>query len=549
MFLGKLVASIWENLSLRGKFLALVVPLTCAATLAFFLVAENRLSGQAREDLHNRMDELAKIQSGSISGPLWSFNQRQLELVISSMINDPDLVGVAVYDDTGTVLASDGELDTTVLQQTHQTEVPVFFNNNGEATEVGRLRLVYTEDRLTEATAARRFAALVATAFLVIGLIVSAFVGLYYTVSVPLGRFATAIAQAGGSDQPVPVDWNTSDEMGHVAGAYNQLQAQQKSDAAELRRIQDNLEDLVAQRTEALKKREAELVRARDEAQNALAELQRTQDRLVQSQKMASLGQLSAGIAHEIKNPLNFVNNFALTSGELLNELREVTRQHTEQPSNETTAEIEELVELVSGNLEKINRHGQRADNIVRNMLLHSRQGPGKARLSNVNAIVEEAVNLAFHSARAEIDGFNISIEKDLQESIEKVGCFPQELSRVFINLAANAMYSTHQRARASEPGYEPHIRIATSEHEGVIRIDISDNGEGIPEAARATIFEPFYTSKPPGEGTGLGLSISYDIVTKTHQGEILLDSAVGVGSTFSVLIPRAQNAVEELEA
>ncbi len=522
------------------------MPLTCAATLAFFLVAENRLSVQARADLNNRMVELASIQSGSIAGPLWSFNQRQMDLVIASMINDPDLVGVEVFDEKGIALAISGTLEASGLPGAQQIEVPVFFDNNGEQLEVGRLRLVFTDDRLAEATSARRFAALVATVFLIIGLIVSAFVGLYYTVSVPLGRFATAIAQAGDSDKPVPVDWNTSDEMGHVASAYNELQSRQKSDAVELRRIQDNLEELVAERTEALEKREAELVKARDDAQNALSELQRTQDRLMQSQKMASLGQLSAGIAHEIKNPLNFVNNFAQTSAELLQELHEATVEHTKKPTSQTQDEIKELIDMVVGNLEKINRHGKRADGIVRNMLLHSRQGPGAARSANINVIATEAINLAFHSARAEIDGFNIRIDWDLDESIEEMGCFPQDLSRVFINLAANAMYSTHQRALLNEDGYEPFIRVQTSEKDGVIKIGFEDNGEGIPEDVQASIFEPFYTSKPPGEGTGLGLSISYDIVTKAHAGELVLSSTVGVGSTFGVFIPRAANAIVE---
>ncbi len=492
------------------------------------------------------MEELAKIQSGSISGPLWSFNQRQIELVIASMINDPDLVGVEVFDERGNALAFSGVLEASDLPNAEQVEVPVYFNNDGQQLEVGRLRLIFTDERLAEATIARRFAALVATVFLIIGLIVSAFIGLYYTVSVPLGRFATAIAQAGDSTEPVPVDWNTSDEMGHLASAYNDLQFRQKSDATELRRVQDNLEDLVAKRTEALERREAELVKARDEAQHALSELQRAQDRLVQSQKMASLGQLSAGIAHEIKNPLNFVNNFAQMSGELLRELQDETKEYGRDPKPEKREEIDALVDMVVGNLEKINRHGKRADGIVRNMLLHSRHGPGVARNANINAIALEAVNLAFHSARAEIDDFNIRIDRDLDESVEKIGCFPQDLSRVFINLASNAMYSTHQRAQGGEVGYEPFIKVKTSEQDGVVRVDFVDNGEGVPEADQASIFEPFFTSKPAGEGTGLGLSISYDIITKTHAGEVMLESKVGVGSTFSVLIPRTANPVLE---
>ena len=385
----------WNKLSLRLKFLSLVIPLAIFTTFIFYVFVERQLSEDDNETLIGRIAELAEVQSRSISGPLWSFNIQQLQLVASSMINDPDVVGVDVLDETGASVASEGILDEA-SDEVFLEERAVFFNTNGTSREIGKLRVYYSKERLIDQAVARRLVALIATSLLICGLIFSALVGLYYTVLIPLGRFGEAIEKTRSSNIAVPVNWDTSDEMGTVARAFNDLQVQQKSDEAALRRIQDNLEDLVEKRTETLAQRETQLVRARDEAQGALEQLKRTQDRLIQSQKMASLGQLSAGIAHEIKNPLNFVNNFSVMSVEMLGELQEALRKFREAPSEELAGEIAELTEILEGNLEKIDRHGRRADNIVRNMLLHSREGPANFRLISVNQIVAEAVNLAF---------------------------------------------------------------------------------------------------------------------------------------------------------
>jgi two-component system, NtrC family, sensor kinase len=273
--------------------------------------------------------------------------------------------------------------------------------------------------------------------------------------------------------------------------------------------------------------------RARTAAENALADLRRAQDRLVQSEKMASLGQLTAGIAHEIKNPLNFVNNFAELSADLLDELNEAL-------SASRRAEIDELTAMLKGNLTKIAEHGRRADSIVKNMLLHSRSGPSEHRPIDLNSAIEEAANLAYHGARAETPGFNITVEKQLDPQAGMVELFPQEFTRVMLNLITNGFYAARERADAgSNHGFQPTLWLATRDLGEQVEIRVRDNGNGISEAVRDRIFEPFFTTKPAGEGTGLGLSLSYDIVVKQHGGQLTVDSRAGDFTEFRIILPR----------
>jgi len=273
--------------------------------------------------------------------------------------------------------------------------------------------------------------------------------------------------------------------------------------------------------------------RARTAAENALADLRRAQDRLVQSEKMASLGQLTAGIAHEIKNPLNFVNNFAELSADLLDELRDAI-------ADQQRAEIDELTATLKGNLEKIAEHGRRADSIVKNMLLHSRTGPGEHRPIDLNATVEEALNLAYHGARAETPGFNITLEKQLDPRAGMVEMYPQEFTRVMLNLIGNGFYAARTRATAAANGFEPALRLTTRDLGEQVEIRVRDNGTGISEAVRGRIFEPFFTTKPAGEGTGLGLSLSYDIIVNQHGGQLTVDSRIDEFTEFTIILPRA---------
>jgi two-component system NtrC family sensor kinase len=268
-----------------------------------------------------------------------------------------------------------------------------------------------------------------------------------------------------------------------------------------------------------------------------LDNLRAAQDRLIQTEKLASLGQLTAGIAHEIKNPLNFVNNFSALSAELTDELNDVLGAAA--LNDKIRGEVNELTKMLKDNLEKIVQHGNRADSIVKNMLLHSREGSGERRPVDLNAIVEESLNLAYHGARAEKKEFNIRLERSFDPAAGIVDLFPQEITRVLLNLISNGVYAAMKRKAEMRDSYEPTIAAATRSLGDSVEIRIRDNGVGIPPEVKEKIFNPFFTTKPPGEGTGLGLSLSYDIIVKQHSGSIEVDTQPGEFTEFRFILPR----------
>ena len=270
----------------------------------------------------------------------------------------------------------------------------------------------------------------------------------------------------------------------------------------------------------------------------SLEDLRNTQDRLVQTQKLASLGQLTAGIAHEIKNPLNFVNNFSGVSAELIDELQEALGDVG--LNDKRRSEITELMDTLRGNLDKIVQHGKRADAIVKNMLLHSREGSGEHRVVDINALVEESLNLAYHGARAEKQGFTITLERSLDPAADAADVFPQDITRALLNLILNGFYAaTKRKAEANGGDYEPTLTAATKNLGDRVEIRIRDNGTGIPPEVKEKIFNPFFTTKPAGEGTGLGLSISRDIIVKQHGGSIEVDTQPGEFTEVRIVLPR----------
>ena len=275
------------------------------------------------------------------------------------------------------------------------------------------------------------------------------------------------------------------------------------------------------------------------ELAKSLEDLRTTQDRLVQTQKLASLGQLTAGIAHEIKNPLNFVNNFSGVSAELIDELQEALKDVS--LNEKRRSEITELMVTLRGNLDKVVQHGKRADAIVKNMLLHSREGSGEHRPVDINTIVEESLNLAYHGARAEKQGFNITLQRSLDPAAGEADVFPQDITRVLLNLISNGFYAATKRRAATNGGdYEPTLAATTKNLGDRVEITIRDNGIGIPPEVKEKMFNPFFTTKPAGEGTGLGLSISHDIIVKQHGGSIEVDTEPGEFSEFRIILPRA---------
>jgi len=266
------------------------------------------------------------------------------------------------------------------------------------------------------------------------------------------------------------------------------------------------------------------------------------QANLIHAQKMAALGQLTAGIAHEIKNPLNFVNNFAGLSVELLDELKDTAAPAIAALDKHKRAEIDETIATLTGNLERIAEHGRRADGIVKSMLAHSRGGAGDWQTVDLNGLVEEALNLAYHGARAQDQNFNIKLERDFDSALAPIEIVPQDMTRVFLNLIGNGFYAATKKSR--EPGSRPVLSVTTRARDEAVEIRVRDNGTGIAPKYRDRLFQPFFTTKPTGEGTGLGLSISYDIVTQQHGGTITVDSEPGAFTEFTVRLPRRSNSM-----
>ena len=284
------------------------------------------------------------------------------------------------------------------------------------------------------------------------------------------------------------------------------------------------LEGLVAERT-------VELTQQKEELELALTELRTTQSQLIQSEKMASLGELTAGIAHEIQNPLNFVNNFSEVSKELLDEMEvEMDKGNTE--------EAKLIITDIKLNLEKINHHGKRADSIVKGMLMHSRTSSGQKEPTDVNALADEYLRLAYHGLRAKDKTFNAKLETDFDTTIGKINLIPQDIGRVILNLLTNAFYAVAEKKKQIGIGYNPTVSVSTKKIGAKLEIKITDNGNGIPQKIIDKIFQPFFTTKPSGQGTGLGLSLCYEIITKVHGGELLVETKEGEGTAFIIHLP-----------
>lgn len=284
------------------------------------------------------------------------------------------------------------------------------------------------------------------------------------------------------------------------------------------------LEGLVAERT-------SELTQQKEELELALTELRTTQSQLIQSEKMASLGELTAGIAHEIQNPLNFVNNFSEVSTELLDEMEvEMDKGNAE--------EAKLIIADIKLNLEKINHHGKRADSIVKGMLLHSRASSGQKEPTDINALADEYLRLAYHGLRAKDKTFNAKLDTDFDTTIGKINLIPQDIGRVILNLLTNAFYAVAEKKKQIGEGFNPTVSVSTKKMSTELEIKVADNGNGIPQRIIDKIFQPFFTTKPSGQGTGLGLSLCYEIITKVHGGELLVETKEGEGSVFIIHLP-----------
>jgi two-component system NtrC family sensor kinase len=321
-----------------------------------------------------------------------------------------------------------------------------------------------------------------------------------------------------------------------VAILYSQNRQNKAAEKERIRRMQEDelnraiairkveLEGLVTERT-------AELTRQKEELELTLEELRATQSQLIQSEKMASLGELTAGIAHEIQNPLNFVNNFSEINTELIVEMEEEINKGDLEEAKKIARDILE-------NQQKINQHGKRADSIVKGMLQHSRSSSGIKEPTDINKLADEFLRLAYHGLRAKDKSFNASLKTDFDSKLGKISVVSEEIGRVILNLVNNAFYAVSERKRLKMEGYEPFVSIVTRLVDDHVEIQVSDNGNGIPQKVMDKIFQPFFTTKPAGQGTGLGLSLSYDII-KVHGGELRVETKEGEGTEFTIVLPR----------
>lgn len=320
--------------------------------------------------------------------------------------------------------------------------------------------------------------------------IIGIFIGFWLArkISVPVLALRDAALRVGEGDRTQRLKSSARDEIGDLTLAFNKM-------VTDLKQVEDKIKAAQAQ--------------------------------LIHAEKMASLGQMTAGIAHEIQNPLNFVNNFSELNLELIKEMDETASMEVKN----------EILEDIKGNLQKISQHGNRADRIVKNMLLHSRVGSSERQPTDINSLCEEYLQLSYHGLRAKNPDFNCTIEKSYGKDVPKISTMPQDIGRLLLNLLNNAFYAMEERRLKMEPGYKPILHFSTARKDRVVVIKIRDNGSGIPQSIKEKIFDPFFTTKPTGEGTGLGLSICYDII-KAHNGEMNVDSKENEFTEFLITLP-----------
>ncbi len=365
------------------------------------------------------------------------------------------------------------------------------------------------------------------------------------TLTMPLQGLLTGVQQVNEGDLNAKVIVNQSDEIGHLASNFNLMTRTLKNTQDSLKDYTENLERQVSERTKDILERNKQIESQRDSLQKTLDDLKSAQKQLIQAEKMASLGELTAGIAHEIQNPLNFVNNFSEVSIEIVEDLRlelgrivnDITRDDTFNADQ--LEDVKSILKDLESNQQKINYHGKRADGIVKAMLQHSRKSEGLKELTDINLLCDEYLRLCYHGLKAKDKTFNATFLTEYDPSVGKVLVMPQELGRVILNLLNNAFYAVAEKSKKNIEVYVPTVRLTTIRLSDATRITVSDNGEGIKEEIIDRIFQPFFTTKPTGKGTGLGLSMCYDIVTKGHGGELIVSSKLNEGTTFIISIPK----------
>ncbi len=401
------------------------------------------------------------------------------------------------------------------------------------------LGIVYPVEELT-ASLNHLFEIVIFLAFIGAAILLFVIVLISRSITSPLRKLAFVSQQISGGifDVALPAV-KARDEISDLTGSFGTMQRALKQTIERLKSANDELESYSRTLEEKVESRTAELREKNSELARTLEELKGTQTQLIQAEKMASLGQLTAGIAHEIKNPLNFINNFAELSVDLTKELTEIVEKEAGRLDTGTAEYIREILADIDHNARKIGEHGKRADSIVKGMLLHSRGKSGEKQKTNLHDLINEDLNLAYHGFRAQDATFNIKIEKDYDETLEAINVVPQNISRVLLNLFNNSFYAVQEKKKGRKDGYDPLLVVTTRNHEESVEIRIRDNGLGIPADILDKVFNPFFTTKPTGKGTGLGLSLSYDIVVQEHHGEIKAQSEEGEYAEFTIVLPK----------
>jgi len=459
--------------------------------------------------LSERNAAAARARMEEHLGKLAPWNPERIAAVRSEVVRYDEFADKAVEEYTNDRRV----IGNSLLAQARQHSLAVDQLLGSIVSDLTGEALVARREAVAAATAATWLSRIVVAGAVLVGAFLTLLV--LRSIVMPLRRLVAAMAGLNAGNVDVAIPAAGPDEIGAVART--------------LARFRDTLLER--------NRRERELRAAHDE-------LKATQASLIHAEKMASLGQLTAGIAHEIKNPLNFVNNFASLSVGLLDEFKQTARPAIAALGPDKRAEVDEVMDMLTGNLEKIAEHGKRADGIVKSMLEHSRGGSGERQSANLNALLDEALNLAYHGARAQDPNFNITIEREFDRNIAPVELVPQDISRVLLNLFGNSFYATDRRRhQATDAGYRPVLKVVTRDLGNEVEIKVRDNGTGIPEDLRDKLFQPFFTTKPTGEGTGLGLSISYDIITQQHGGTITVDSTFGEFTEFTIRLPRSRQA------
>lgn len=507
------------------------------ATIAIFInVARSNTA------LENRLTRVSKLAGMGLATPLWNLDKSSLSDFIEALFLDDAIVYVKILPEE--------EISITRVRPEFEGKDFSFFEGSSqfivktsdilyEGKKIGAIQLAMSRESVQHETVLYVSGIIALTISMIAAISVTSLIITRRYIFQPLLKLKNSAALIASGDLQAPIDTSSNDEIGSLARDLNVMRESIQSLFEDLNKAKEALEDYNRTLEQRVAERTQELKDKNDELAKTLQQLKDTQNQLIVQENLASLGALTAGIAHEIKNPLNFVNNFAELSMELMEELLENLEQQKDRLDPQVFEEIKDILDTVEQNLLKVKEHGKRADSIVRGMLAHSRGTASQRELIPINTLLAEYVNLAYHGMRAKDSSFNVTIKTDYDLSMEPIEVIPQDISRVFLNIVNNACYAVHQKKKELGDKFSPTLWVKTKNLAERVEIRIRDNGTGIPQKALDKIFNPFFTTKPSGEGTGLGLSISYDIIVQGHKGEIRVETVEGSFTEFIITLPK----------